>query len=242
VSRYGTAGPLRETSAKAIATVLHLHRGTPFIYQGEELGMTNAAFKSITDYRDIESLNHYEHAIAAGQDAQRVLASLAAMSRDHARTPMQWDATAHGAFTAGTPWIGANPNFRDINAAAALADPNSVLHHYRRLIALRHNEPAVVHGDFILLLPDDPHLWVFLRRHQHTTLLTAANFSDRARPVPLPDPSTWQNAELLISNYKPASNQHDQLLLRPWETRVYRRSIDVHEPATRRSSRTGREP
>src|SRR3712207_4755259 len=138
---YTTLFRSRVRAAKMLGTVLHLHHGTPYVYQGEELGMTNAPFAGIADFRDIESLNHYAQAVALGDPAEHVLAGLRAMSRDNARTPMQWDATEHAGFTAGTPWLAVNPNHREINAQAAAADPDSVFHHYRRLIELRHTEP-----------------------------------------------------------------------------------------------------
>src|SRR5436190_341202 len=126
VSRWGDYGEHRVRSAKLLGTVLHLHRGTPYVYQGEEIGMTNVPFESIEDFRDIESINHYAEATAAGEDPQAVLATMRPMSRDNARTPMQWDAGEHAGFTAGTPWIPANPNHTEINAEAAVADPDSV--------------------------------------------------------------------------------------------------------------------
>src|SRR5919202_2730700 len=147
-----------------LGTVLHLHRGTPYVYQGEELGMTNPPFASIEDFRDIESVNHYAEAVAAGARPEDVLTSLRAMSRDNARTPMQWDDSQHAGFTTGTPWLAVNPNYVEVNAKAALADPDSVLHHYRRLIELRHSEPVVAHGDFTILLADDPRVYAYTRR------------------------------------------------------------------------------
>ena len=135
-----------------LGTVLHLHRGTPYVYQGEELGMTNAPFNTIEDFRDIESLNHYAEAVADGAAPDDVLLSLRKMGRDNARTPMQWDAGPHAGFTTGEPWLGVNPNHVEINAEAARADPDSVFHHYRQLIELRHALPVVAHGDFTMLL------------------------------------------------------------------------------------------
>src|SRR4051812_31842886 len=159
VSRWGDDGEHRVRSAKLLGTVLHLHRGTPYVYQGEELGMTNVPFDSIEAFRDIESLNHYAAATAAGEDAGAVLAAMRPMSRDNARTPMQWVADENAGFTTGEPWIPVNPNHTEINAEAELADPDSVLHHYRKLIELRHAEPAVVHGDFTMLLEEDERVY-----------------------------------------------------------------------------------
>src|SRR5215203_5430425 len=141
VSRFGDDGEHRVRSAKLLGTVLHLHRGTPYIYQGEELGMTNAPLTAITDYRDIESLNYYASALDRGHDAEAVMRALAFKSRDNARTPMQWDAGEHAGFSRVEPWLPVNPNHRTINVVAQEADPHSVLAHYRALIALRHDHP-----------------------------------------------------------------------------------------------------
>jgi oligo-1,6-glucosidase len=202
-----------------LATVLHLHRGTPYVYQGEELGMTNMPFASIADFRDIESLNHYAAAVARGDDPQHVLAALRAMSRDNARTPVQWDASPHAGFTTGTPWIEVNPNYPEINAAAQVDDPGSVFSHYRRLIALRHSEPAVAHGDFTMLLPDDEDVYAFTRRHGATELLVLGNFSGKDLSAEV---DGWDGAELVLGNYPDGAA--DVAELRPWEARVYRRA------------------
>ena len=217
VSRWGDDGGYRERSAKLLGTVLHMHRGTPYVYQGEELGMTNYPFASIDHFRDIEALNHYAQATTVeGMDPGDVIASMRPMSRDNARTPMQWDASEHAGFTTGTPWMPVNPNHAEINAAAAVADPDSVLHHYRRLIALRHREPAVAHGDFTMLLPDDERIYAFTRRLDDVELLVIANFSGEAATADV-DPA-WLDAELVLGNLPDAPD----LTLRPWEARVYR--------------------
>jgi oligo-1,6-glucosidase len=222
VSRFGDDGPYRVESAKMLATILHLHRGTPYIYQGDELGMTNAPFGGIEDFRDIESLNHYAAAVAAGDPPEHVLAALRYMGRDNARTPMQWDETEHAGFSTGTPWLPVNPNYTQINAEAALTDPDSVLHHYQRLIELRHAEPAIAHGDYTMLLPDDERIYAYRRRLGNVEVLVLGNFSGVAAPLTdLPDATAWAGAELLIGNYPAAG----ELILRPWETRVHRRSV-----------------
>ncbi|WP_245194703.1 glycoside hydrolase family 13 protein [Kitasatospora phosalacinea] len=228
VSRFGDDGPRhRVRSATMLATVLHLHRGTPYVYQGEELGMTNAPFASIGDFRDIEALNHYAQALAAGQEPERVLRGLRAMGRDNARTPMQWDATPGAGFSTGTPWIAVNPNHTTVNAADARRDPGSVYHHYRRLIALRHSEPAVVHGDFTPLLPEDERVYAFTRRHRGTTLLVLGNFTGEHVPVDLPP--HWRGAELVLGNLPAAGAEGPAgpgpgttTVLAPWEARVHR--------------------
>jgi oligo-1,6-glucosidase len=222
VSRFGDDGEFREKSATMLATVLHLHRGTPYVYQGEELGMTNAPFARIEDFRDIESLNHYATAVAAGADPDDVLAALRAMGRDNGRTPMQWDATSHAGFTSGTPWLAVNPNHVEINAEAAIAAEGSVFHHYRRLIELRHDEPVVAHGDFTMLLPRDPTVYAFTRRLADVELLVLGNFSSEPATADVPAADEWAAAELVLANYPPADDAVT-LELRPWEARVYRR-------------------
>ena len=225
VSRFGSDDPAyRALSAKLLGTVLHLQRGTPYVYQGQELGMTNVPFASIEDFRDIESLNHYRQAVAAGEDPDRVLAALRAISRDNARTPMQWDDDPHAGFTSGTPWLPVNPNYVDINAAAQVTDGQSVYAHYRRLIALRHEHPVVAHGDFTLLAPDDPVVYAFLRRLGQVEWLVAANFSADTAGLDLPEPDRWTGAELTLGNYPHPQPNGDRLDLRPWEAVVLSRT------------------
>jgi oligo-1,6-glucosidase len=218
VSRFGDDGQHRVRSAKMLGTVLHLHRGTPYVYQGEELGMTNAPFHGLGDFRDIESLNHYAEAVAAGAPPEDVLAAMRLVSRDNARTPMQWDASEHAGFTTGTPWIAVNPNHAEVNAAAARADPDSVFHHYRRLIELRHTEPAVALGDFTMRLPDDERVYAFTRHLDGVELFVLGNFS--AAEVAVPEAREWASAELVLGNC-PAPDDHGTV--HPWEARVYRR-------------------
>ncbi|MFH8935820.1 alpha,alpha-phosphotrehalase [Streptomyces griseosporeus] len=223
VSRFGDdSDPVaRARSATMLATVLHLHRGTPYVYQGEELGMANAPFASIDDFRDIESLNHYREQRALGVDEERILAGLRARGRDNARTPMQWDATEHAGFTTGTPWIPVNPDHTHVNAEAQLADPGSVFHHYRRLIDLRHTEPVLTDGDFRMLLPDDERVYAFTRADATTELLVLANFTGEPAIVDLPD--GWQDTGLLLANVPDPGPLTSPHTLRPWEARVHRR-------------------
>jgi oligo-1,6-glucosidase len=223
VSRFGDDGVHRVRAAKMLGTVLHLHRGTPYVYQGEELGMTNAPLRSIDDFRDIESLNHFAAAVAAGARPEDVLAALRTMSRDNARTPMQWDASEDAGFTTGRPWIAVNPNHTEINAEAALADPDSVLHHYRRLIELRHTEPAVAHGDFTMLLGDDDRVYAFTRRLGDVELLVLGNFS--GAPANVPEVVDGADAELLLGTCPPPETAGAHRTLQAWEARVYRRRI-----------------
>ena len=223
VSRFGDDGEHRVRSAKLLGTVLHLHRGTPYIYQGEELGMTNAPFDSINDFRDIQSLNHYAEAVSRGADPEEVVAALRVFGRDNARTPMQWDGTEKAGFTTGTPWIAVNPNHKEINAQAEIADDDSVFHHYRRLIELRRTEPAVAHGDFHMLLADHDQVYAFTRRLGNTELLVLGNFSGETTTIGVPDADRWKGTELVLANYPvDAAEDIQHLALRPWEARAYR--------------------
>ncbi|AVR01313.1 alpha,alpha-phosphotrehalase [Pluralibacter gergoviae] len=215
VSRFGDEGEYRVQSAKMLAMVLHGMQGTPYIYQGEELGMTNPHFTAIADYRDVESHNMYAELRAQGRDAGELMAILASKSRDNGRTPMPWSAEANGGFTDGTPWIGLCRNYESVNAEAALAAPDSVFHAYRRLIALRKREPLLTLGRYEDLLPEHPSLWCYRRRWQDQTLIVAANLSR--------EPQTWVPEEtggewvLVMSNYDDACRQPCAMTLRPFE-------------------------
>ena len=232
VSRFGDDGPFRVQAAKMLATVLHLHRGTPYVYQGEELGMTNAPFTRITDFRDIESVNHYAHAVGMGAAPEGILAGLRAMSRDNARTPMQWNGSAQAGFTTGTPWIPVNPNHDAINATLAQADPDSVFHYYRRLIELRHAQPVIVVGEFVMLLPEHEHIYAFVRRLGDVEVMVLGNFSGSDLPADVPDAASWATAGLVLGNYPdPAAAEGSaSIVLRPWEARVYRRVVAATQP------------
>ncbi len=224
VSRFGDDGRYRGESAKLLATFLHLLQGTPYIYQGEEIGMTNVAFASIDDYRDIETLNMYREAKASGAvDEARLMAMIHQKSRDNARTPMQWTAGHAAGFTTGEPWIKVNPNKDRINVEAAMADPDSIFHYYRRLIALRKAEPVIVHGRYDLILAEHQQIYAYLRSHEDDRLLVVCNFSSDTPIFALPTHITVTSAEPLIANY-PVDPGDDlrQLTLRPWEARVHR--------------------
>ena len=222
VSRFGDDGVHRVRSAKLLATLLHLHRGTPFVYQGEELGMTNAPFAGIQDFRDIASLNYYAERVAVGDPPEEVLERLRPTSRDNARTPMQWDASRHAGFTSGEPWIAVNPNHAEINARAARADPDSVFHHYRRLHELRHTEPAVARGSFTMLLEEDPQVYAYTRELDGTELLVLANVSGEPAAPAIPDAAGWAGAEVLVPNVAEPASAPD-LRLAPLEALVLRR-------------------
>ena len=218
VSRFGDDSPeFRAASAKTLASVQHLHRGTPYVYQGEELGMTNTQFVDISAYRDVESLNYHAQALSLGLEADAVLTGLAARSRDNARTPMQWDDTHQAGFTEGIPWLSVNPNYVMVNAKAERLDPGSVFHHFQRLIALRHELPVLAEGRFELLLGDDPQLWGISRTLDGQTLLLVANCSSRPATVPagaFPDVS---GAQLLLATHGDRRGAD----LEPWESRIF---------------------
>lgn len=183
--------------------------------------MTNVGFGRIEDYRDIESLNHYRHAVEAGADPEAVLAGIRPVSRDNARTPMQWDASPGAGFTTGEPWLAVNPNHSEINAEAARADERSVFHHYRRLVELRHRSDVVVHGDFRLLVPADEQVFAYTRSLDGTTLLVVANMSSERAEVELEGCAGLLAGESLLSTHDdgaPASGE--RLALAPWESRV----------------------
>jgi oligo-1,6-glucosidase len=226
VSRFGDDSPQhRVASAKLLATVLHLHRGTPYVYQGEELGMTNMPFADAGAFLDIESVNYHSTAVGGGADPVAVLEALREGSRDNARSPVQWDASPHAGFTTGEPWFPVNPNHDEVNAEHALADPDSVFHHYRRLIELRHTDPVVSDGRFALLLPEHPTLWAFTRTLGEEALLVVANLS--GDPLALPDLGEpgWAGAALVLGTHPDTPATHaDDAALRPWEARVLRRA------------------
>ncbi|MGY1822364.1 glycoside hydrolase family 13 protein [Geodermatophilus sp. SYSU D00079] len=218
VSRFGDDSPrYRRDSATCLATLLHLHRGTPYVYQGEELGMANAPFASLDDFRDVESLNHFAQAVAHGDDPERVLAAMRRMGRDNARTPVQWDDSPSAGFTTGTPWIAVNPDTTEWNAAAQRTDPRSVLAHHRRLIALRHESAVVALGDFTMLLPEHDEVYAFTRSLDGETLLVVCNVGGREHRLGELLPEAV-GAELVLGNLAGG----DPAVLRPWEARVLR--------------------
>ena len=215
VSRFGDDGALRVPAAKMLAMVLHGMQGTPYIYQGEEIGMTNPHFTQIDDYRDVESLNMFREKRALGRDADELLAILASKSRDNSRTPMPWNAGHHGGFTTGEPWIDLGDNSREINVEAALKDPDSVFYTYQTLIRLRKTLPVLTDGDYQDCLPDHPLLWSYRRHAQGQTLQVVANLSSECqRWQPENTNGRW---ERVLSNYDETSEAPGDMTLRPFE-------------------------
>ncbi|MDT9644208.1 MULTISPECIES: alpha,alpha-phosphotrehalase [Pseudomonas] len=222
VSRFGDDGEHRVVSAKMLATALHLLQGTPFVYQGEELGMTNPHFQRIEQYRDVETLNIYRLKREAGEEPQAIMAAIQQKSRDNGRTPMQWNAGANAGFSSGTPWIEVAANAGQINVQVQLDDPQSVLHHYRQLIALRREQGLIQHGVYRQLLPEHPQVWAYVREGQGERLLVVSNFYGSPCEVELPleviEPGMQQR--LLISNYPGDGARSRHLRLRPYESFV----------------------
>ena len=209
VSRWGNAGQYRVESAKMLATMLHGMQGTPYIYQGEELGMTNIKLP-LEQYADLETHNVYRERVAQGYDPEEVMRSIYARSRDNARTPMQWTAGENAGFTTGTPWVTINPNYRQINAEAALEDPDSVFYCYQKLIALRKQYSVFRDGSFTLLCPEDEQVFAYTRDTEKEHMLVVCNFT--GEEVPFAIPEAFRGAQKLISNY--SGEKRD---LRPYE-------------------------
>lgn len=218
VSKFGDDGEYRVVSAKMLATALHCLKGTPYIYQGEEIGMTNVSFADIDDYRDIESLNLYQERIGEGMSHEAMMRGIHANGRDNARTPMQWDSSPHAGFTSGQPWIEANPNFRTVNVAAALDDPDSVFYHYQKLVALRKQLPLLVHGDFRQIVVDHPQVFAWLRTLGEQTLVVINNFTRDAVILAIPDNLQSQQGRCLINNYAPREQLEPIMELQPYES------------------------
>jgi oligo-1,6-glucosidase len=221
VSRLGDNSP---QSAKCIATVLHMMQGTPYVYQGEELGMTNCPFGSIENYRDLESINAYHELTEAGlRQPEELMQGIAYKSRDNARTPMQWNDKENAGFTTGKPWIMVNPNYKEINAEVELADPNSVFHYYQKLIALRRESKwskEIVYGQYELLAPEDEAIFAYTRTLDGKTLYVVCNMTAKPQQFQTPDALLTGTSELLISNVE-APTLEKTLNLEPWQAVVW---------------------
>ncbi|WP_429136821.1 alpha,alpha-phosphotrehalase [Aeromonas veronii] len=221
VSRFGDEGEQRVVAAKMLASTLHGLQGTPYIYQGEEIGMTNPGYQRIDDYQDVESRNIFAIKQAEGMNEAEILAILAAKSRDNSRTPMQWSAAPNAGFTNGTPWLKPAANYSGINAEAALADQHSVFWHYRDLIRLRKTHPIFTQGDYQELLTGHPQIWAYARRANSQTLLVVSNFY--GEPVEFALPAELQSGQgrLLLGNYPDSPAQPQSGMLRPYESLIW---------------------
>ncbi|WP_301287715.1 alpha-glucosidase [Bacillus sp. 3103sda1] len=223
VSRFGNDKTYRIPSAKMLATVLHMMKGTPYIYQGEEIGMTNVQFASIDEYRDIETLNMYHEKVSeCGENHEMVMQSIYAKGRDNARTPMQWEDSEHAGFTSGKPWVQVNPNYKEINAKQALHDSNSIFHYYKKLIELRKKHEIIVYGTYDLILEDHPSIFAYVRTWKDEKLLIIANFTEDSCVFELPEEIAYSNVDLLIHNYDVQDESIENIILQPYETRAYK--------------------
>ena len=224
VSWFGNdCAEYREISAKMLATCLHMMQGTPYVYQGEELGMCNAYFDKLEDYRDIESLNAYKELTeTCGVSHEEMMGYLKRISRDNARTPMQWDDSANAGFTTGTPWIKVNSNYKTVNAKQQTTDPDSVFSYYKELIRLRHENDIIVYGEYELLEPQNEELFIYTRTWNNEQLMVLCNFTDKDVAIPAAVMAQIPaDAQVLISNH--VGNL--EAVLRPYEARVYRYNV-----------------
>lgn len=215
VSRFGNDQTYRIRSAKVLATLLLTMRGTPCIYQGSEIGMTNVQFESLDDYRDVETLNTIQEWKDAGKNLDELLPLVHTQGRDNVRTPIQWSDERHAGFTSGEPWIKVNPNYPEINAQRVLNDPASIYYYYQALLKLRKDHPTWVYGEFEDLAPSDERLFLYKRWDENGTYYIALNFSEES--ILLSELETWGKVELLFNNL----GAHDEKQLEPWEARIY---------------------
>ncbi|EHI9239600.1 alpha-glucosidase [Vibrio vulnificus] len=222
VSKYGDDKCYRVESAKMLATALHFLKGTPYIYQGEEIGMTNVAFESLDQYKDIETLNFYKVKTESGVSHQHMMDAIHENSRDNARTPMQWSASPNGGFSQAEPWIEVNPNYPEINVEQALADSDSIFYHYQKLIELRKQHPAIVYGDFTPLFAEHDSVFAYVRSHQDEQLLVINNFSDQDVSLELPDNLQNKEVNCLIYNYDLLDMLGVTLSLKPYQCYAFK--------------------
>ncbi|WP_033828871.1 alpha,alpha-phosphotrehalase [Bacillus andreraoultii] len=220
VSRFGDDGKYHKESAKMLATTLHFMQGTPYIYQGEEIGMTNPNFESIDEYRDVESINAYHILKKDGKNNEEIIDILKQKSRDNSRTPMQWSDEVNAGFTTGTPWINVARNYPEINVEKALQDEDSIFYHYQKLIQCRKDYGIITYGDYRLLLDEDPNIFVYTRQWNEEMLIVVSNFYGEEKEISIPVEKK-ENAEILISNYKDSPENWQSLKLRPYESIVY---------------------
>lgn len=219
VSAMGDDGTLRKTSAKALGMMYFFMQGTPFIYQGQEIGMTNVQFEELTDYDDIQSVNRARQMMKEGTPREEAMNYIYASSRDNVRTPMQWNAQPEAGFTTGTPWLGVNPNYADINVVESLKDPNSIYHFYKEMIALRRDNEALIYGSYELVLPLHKQVYAYKRQGESETYLIVVNvFNDSAEV----DLTPFDLKELVLTNYEVPNSLEKDIQLRPYEARLYR--------------------
>ncbi|WP_117160921.1 alpha-glucosidase [Paraliobacillus sp. X-1268] len=221
VSTWGNDTNLRQTSAKALATLYFLMQGTPFIYQGQEIGMTNVQFDSIDEYNDIAIKNLYKKERKEGKSHQKVMEVIWKSGRDNSRTPMQWSSANNAGFTTGKPWLKVNPNYADINVEQNLEDPNSIYHYYKKLITLRRSSETLLYGSYDLIGEEHDYVYAYTRTHDDNTVLITVNLFESETTITLPDEFKNKERSLLLSNYKVQESNTTTLSLRPYEARVY---------------------
>lgn len=222
VSRWGNDEEYREKSAKMLATVLHMMKGTPYVYQGEEIGMTNAYFDDILLYKDIETLNIYKERIIGGYSKEDVMKSIMNKGRDNARTPMQWNDSINGGFSKGNPWISVNKNYNKINVEEALKDENSIFYYYKKLIEFRKNNDVVVYGEYSLILPKDKNIFSYIREYNHDRLIVICNFSDELTEFIMPEEIEFNNFDIIMSNFNDNITNIRKMELNPFDALVCR--------------------
>jgi oligo-1,6-glucosidase len=225
VSRFGNDGPnFREVSSKMLSTFIMTMRGTPYYYDGDELGMTNASFEKIEDFRDVQTLNEYRYAQTIGTNLQTTFKRLQFSGRDNGRTPFQWDSSGNAGFTTGIPWIKVAPNYKTINAAAQEKNPNSCLNYFRRLVKLRNeNIPVLVYGKYTLLDKANPNVYGYTRKGEGQTMLILLNFSAFTAQANIA--LNLSSAILLLSNYDEApllSKENSKVILKPYQAVIYK--------------------
>ncbi|MGF1837318.1 glycoside hydrolase family 13 protein [Vibrio atlanticus] len=218
VSKYGDDKHFRVESAKMLATCLHFLKGTPYIYQGEEIGMTNVAFDNLDQYKDIETHNFYKVKTESGVTHEHMMDAIHENSRDNARTPMHWNNQANAGFTDGTPWIELNPNYPEINVESALADPSSIFYHYKTLIELRKAHPAIVYGSFIPVFEEHDKVFAYVRELDGEKLFVVCNFSNDNLTLDMPEQYQTQTLDCLINNYQTVTELSAKLELAPYES------------------------
>ena len=221
VSRFGNDSKYRIESAKMLATLIHTFKGTPYIYQGEEIGMTNICFDDIKKYRDIETINYYNEKIK-NEDEKSLIERIKITSRDNARTPMQWDNNLNGGFSKATPWIDVNPNYKQINVKESLEDSNSIFNYYKELIKLRHNNDTIVYGDVKLIYPENESIFAYTRNLEDEQLMVVLNFYENEIDFKIPDNIDINKLETILSNYKDKIIKNETIKLRPYEAIVYK--------------------
>lgn len=221
VSRFGNCSQYHKESAKMLATSIHMMRGTPYIYQGEEFGMTNPEYTSINQYRDVESINFYNILINKGVDKEKALEILREKSRDNSRTPVQWNNKKNAGFTSGEPWIPVGNLYKNINAENALNDKDSVFYHYKNLISLRKQHDVISDGSFNIILENHDKVYAYTRSYKNTNLIVLNNFYGEDTEVTIEKEFIEGNSKILISNYKDSGSLSKNIKLRPYESIVY---------------------